>query len=96
MDPITEDFIRRTWGEEQLAFWQQRPEIQLHQLFEQLNHQQRNGILPVEESIGPMVGLFAGGRHGVAYSGVSKSIPFLIHAAKGHPLPERVFAQRPS
>ena len=55
MDPITEDFIRRTWGEEQLAFWQQRPEIQLHQLFEQLNHQQRNGILPVEESIGPMV-----------------------------------------
>ena len=55
MDPITEDFIRRTWGEEQLAFWQQPPEIQLRQLFAQMDHQQRSGILLVEESIGPMV-----------------------------------------
>jgi len=55
VDSITEDFIRRTWGEEQLAFWQQPFEIQLRQLFAQLDHQQRSGILLVEESIGPMV-----------------------------------------
>ena len=54
MDPITEDFIRRTWGEEQLAFWQQPTEIQLRQLFVQLDHQQRSGIPMVEESIEPM------------------------------------------